>query len=103
MRRANPHLRHGPDQDEWADRIAEDYDNVRAAITFGLEHAPEVAAEMIGNLAFFFWFRGGFATRTPRTARLCSSMTTRGLPTHFASEEELLPQRRTLRRRERCT
>ena len=61
VRRADPHLRHGPDQDEWGDRIAEDYDNVRAAVAFGLEHAPQVAAEVIGNLSFFFWFRGGFA------------------------------------------
>ena len=61
VRRADPHLRHGPDQDEWGERIAEDFDNVRAAITFGLEHAPQVAAEIIGNLSFFFWFRGGFA------------------------------------------
>ena len=61
VRRADPHLRRGPGQDEWGDRIAEDYDNVRAAVGFGLEHAPQVAAEMIGNLGFFFWFRGGFA------------------------------------------
>jgi predicted ATPase/class 3 adenylate cyclase len=61
VRRADPHLRHGPAQDEWGDRIAEDYDNVRAAVGFGLEHAPQVASEMLGNLGFFLWFRGGFA------------------------------------------
>jgi predicted ATPase len=61
VRTADPHLRRGPDQDEWADRIAEDYDNVRAAVGLGLEHAPQLAAEMIGDLAFFFPFRGGFA------------------------------------------
>ena len=59
VRRADPHLRHGPDQDEWGDRIAEDYDNVRAAVRFGLQHAPEIAAEIVGNLGFFFYLRGG--------------------------------------------
>jgi predicted ATPase/class 3 adenylate cyclase len=59
-RRADPQLRRGPGQQEWGDRIAEDFDNVRAAVRFGLEHAPELAARIIGNLGFFFWLRGGF-------------------------------------------
>ena len=59
VRRADPHLRHGPDQDEWVDRIAEDYDNVRAAVRFGLQNAPEITAEIVGNLGFFFYLRGG--------------------------------------------
>ena len=60
-RTADPQLRRGPGQHEWGDRIAEDLDNVRAAVRFGLDHAPELAARIIGNLAFFFWLRGGFA------------------------------------------
>jgi predicted ATPase len=60
-RRADPQLRRGPGQQEWGDRIAEDFDNVRAAVRFGLEHAPQLAARIIGNLGFFFWLRGGFA------------------------------------------
>jgi predicted ATPase/class 3 adenylate cyclase len=59
VRRADPHLRHGPDQDEWGDRVAEDHDNVRAAVRFGLQNAPEIAAEIVGNLGFFFYLRGG--------------------------------------------
>jgi predicted ATPase/class 3 adenylate cyclase len=58
---ADPYLRHGPNQDAWADRVAEDYDNVRAAVAFALDDAPEVAATIIGKLGFFVWFRGGFA------------------------------------------
>jgi len=60
-RRADPQLRRGPGQQEWGDRIAEDYDNVRAAVRFGLDHTPAIAARIIGNLRFFFWLRGGFA------------------------------------------
>ena len=60
-RTSGPQLRRGPGQHEWGDRVAEDLDNVRAAVRFGLDHAPELAARIIGNLAFFFWLRGGFA------------------------------------------
>jgi predicted ATPase len=58
---SDPQLRRGPDQQEWGDRIAEDYDNVRAGIRFGLDHDPAIAARIIGNLSFFVWLRGGFA------------------------------------------
>ena len=59
--RADPYLRHGPDQQQWGDRMAADYDNVRAAMGFALDHAPTVALRMIGRLTFFLWLRGGFA------------------------------------------
>jgi predicted ATPase len=59
--RADPHLRHGPDQQQWGDRMAADYNNVRAAMNFALDHAPTVALRMIGRLTFFLWLRGGFA------------------------------------------
>ena len=36
--RADPHLRHGPDQQVWVERVAADYDNVRRAMSFALEH-----------------------------------------------------------------
>jgi predicted ATPase/class 3 adenylate cyclase len=59
--RADPHLRHGPDQQGWADRIADDYDNIRSAIDFGLAQAPEIALRIVGSITFFVWLRGGFA------------------------------------------
>jgi predicted ATPase/class 3 adenylate cyclase len=59
--RADPHLRHGPDQQEWGERVAADYDNARAAMNFALANAPEVAMRLLGRLAFFIWLRGGFA------------------------------------------
>ena len=59
--KADLQLRRGPDQQEWGDRIAEDYDNVRAGVRFGLDLDPAIAARIIGSMAFFFWLRGGFA------------------------------------------
>ena len=58
--RADPHLRHGPDQQLWGDRIASDYDNIRAAMNFALAQAPLLALRLIGRLTFFVWQRGGF-------------------------------------------
>ena len=59
--RADPHLRHGPDQQQWVARVASDYDNVRAAMDFALEHDLTLALRLVGRLAFFVWLRGGFA------------------------------------------
>ena len=59
--RADPHLRHGPDQQGWVGRIGADYDNVRVAMQFALAEAPGLALQIVGNLAFFIWLRGGFA------------------------------------------
>jgi predicted ATPase len=61
LERADPYVRHGPDQQAWCSRVADDYNNVRAAIDFGIDRAPELAARLIGNVAFFLWLRGGFA------------------------------------------
>jgi predicted ATPase len=59
--RADPHLRHGPDQQGWADGIAAEYDNIRSAVKFALAEAPETALRIVGTIAFFVWLRGGFA------------------------------------------
>jgi predicted ATPase len=61
LERADPYVRHGPDQQTWCAQVAADYDNVRAAIAFGLERAPELAARLVGSVTFFLWLRGGFA------------------------------------------
>ena len=58
---ADPHLRHGPDQQGWIERVALDYDNVRAAMRFALAEAPRVALQIVGSIAFFVWHRGGYA------------------------------------------
>jgi predicted ATPase/class 3 adenylate cyclase len=59
--RADPHIRQGRDQQEWADQIAAEYDNIRSAVGFGLDEAPEIALRLVASLAFFVWLRGGFA------------------------------------------
>jgi predicted ATPase/class 3 adenylate cyclase len=57
---ADSHVRRGPDQQLWSDRMAADYDNVRVAIAYALESAPEIALRIVGTLGFFVWLRGGF-------------------------------------------
>ena len=66
--RADPHLRHGPDQQGWVERVAADYDNVRAAMSFALEHDLTLALRLVGRTSFFVWLRGGFA-EAQRVAR----------------------------------
>jgi predicted ATPase len=58
---ADPALRHGPAQQGWSERLAADYDNVRAAVDFALGSAPELALRLVGSVTFFVWLRGGFA------------------------------------------
>jgi predicted ATPase/class 3 adenylate cyclase len=60
VQRADPHIQHGADQREWADRIAAEYDNIRSAVGFGLDEAPEIALRIVGSMTFFVWLRGGF-------------------------------------------
>jgi predicted ATPase/class 3 adenylate cyclase len=59
--RADPHIQHGADQREWADRIAVEYDNIRSAVGYALAEAPEIALRIVASLAFFVWLRGGIA------------------------------------------
>ena len=59
--RAAPEIEYGGDQREWANRMAAEYDNIRSAVGFGLDEAPEIALRIIGGVAFFVWLRGGFA------------------------------------------
>jgi predicted ATPase/class 3 adenylate cyclase len=60
VERADSDLRHGPDQQGWARRLAAEYANVRAAMRFALDEAPPLALRIVGGLAFFVWLRGGF-------------------------------------------
>ena len=59
MTEADPHLRHGPDQQGWIERVAVDYDNVRAAMRFALAEAPGLRVADRRSIAFFVWLRGG--------------------------------------------
>ena len=59
--RADPHVRHGPDQQRWVKRVAADYDNIRAAMGWALEHDRTLALRLVGRLSIFLWLHGGFA------------------------------------------
>lgn len=59
-RRAEPELV-GAHQREWFDRLAADHDNVRAAMAWGLDHAPRQMLEMAKSL-YWFWQARGHAT-----------------------------------------
>ena len=61
VERADPHIQYGADQREWTDKIAAEYDNIRSAVAFGLNEAPEIALRIVGGISFFVWLRGGFA------------------------------------------
>jgi predicted ATPase/class 3 adenylate cyclase len=57
---ADSHIRRGPEQELWSERMAADYDNLRVAVPYALDSAPEIALRIVGSLAFFVWLRGGF-------------------------------------------
>jgi non-specific serine/threonine protein kinase len=57
---ADAHIRRGPEQELWSERMAADYDNVRVAVAYALDSEPEIALRIVGSLAFFVWLRGGF-------------------------------------------
>ncbi|MDX6599013.1 MAG: hypothetical protein QOE87_2900, partial [Gaiellales bacterium] len=57
---AQPQLS-GRDQVVWAQRLEAEQENVRAAIGWGLEHQPLVAARLVAALGNFWFLHGQFA------------------------------------------
>lgn len=47
-------------QAEWSHRVRTEEDNVRAALEWGLDHQPEEALRLAGNLSWY-WSRSGYA------------------------------------------
>ena len=58
--RAAPQL-YGPRQQSWFARLDAEYNNVRAALAYALEHAPLVALRLAGALGWYWYIRVPFA------------------------------------------
>jgi predicted ATPase/DNA-binding SARP family transcriptional activator/DNA-binding CsgD family transcriptional regulator len=56
---AEPQLS-GAQQQEWAERLEEEHDNLRAALSWSLEKEPEMALRLAGALARFWEMRARF-------------------------------------------
>ncbi len=52
-----------PNMLEWLDRLEADYDNLRAAVEWGLEHDPEAALRLAGPLQGFWISHGYYEAR----------------------------------------
>jgi predicted ATPase/DNA-binding SARP family transcriptional activator len=58
---AAPHLRGSREQRQWVDRLERDYANVRAAVRWCFDNAPDAAMRIAANIAFFAYVHGGVA------------------------------------------
>jgi predicted ATPase/class 3 adenylate cyclase len=56
-RRAEPELV-GPDELSWITHLADEHDNLRAAVQWGLKNDPQKTVELLANLGLF-WSRAG--------------------------------------------
>jgi predicted ATPase/class 3 adenylate cyclase len=70
---ADPHMRGGPEQSIWLERIEAEYDNLRAAIGWALDNHPETAVRLVGGLDWFFWVRGRLSEATAWLERALAS------------------------------
>jgi predicted ATPase/class 3 adenylate cyclase len=71
------------DQLVWLDRLAQDYDNLQAALAWAVDHEPEVALRLSGALTDFWLTRGhpGEGRHWIERALACA-----GAPTHGGAE-----------------
>jgi tetratricopeptide (TPR) repeat protein len=58
VEQAEPELLAGPSQRRWFDRLAEEHDNLRAALAWTIEHDGEQALRLAAALGSFWYFRG---------------------------------------------
>jgi predicted ATPase/class 3 adenylate cyclase len=81
---AAPHLV-GREQRHWVERLERDHSNLRAAIDHLIEHEPERAVQMAGNLEWFWVVRGYAAEGGTRLAKALESV-----PAHSPSRGRAL-------------
>lgn len=50
----------GPDRDPWLREVSDDYDNLRAALSWAQEHDPALGLGLAGDLSWFWYHHGQF-------------------------------------------
>ena len=68
---AEPQLA-GAHQQEWAERLEEEHDNIRASLSWSLEKEPEMALRLAGALARFWEMRARFWKAAGGSRRRCA-------------------------------
>jgi predicted ATPase len=48
----------GPEQLRWLGRLDEEHDNIRAALTYAVDHDPAAALQLVASVIMPWWFRG---------------------------------------------
>jgi predicted ATPase/class 3 adenylate cyclase len=76
---AFPELR-GPDQLEWLERLEAEHDNMRAALSWALEHKQVELALRLGSALWWFWWMRGHNSEGRRWLEQALAMDGRGSP-----------------------
>jgi predicted ATPase/class 3 adenylate cyclase/Tfp pilus assembly protein PilF len=76
---ANPQLR-GPNQLEWLERLEAEHDNMRAALSWALEHKEVEVALKLGGALSSFWLLRDYHSEGRRWLEVALTMDGRGSP-----------------------
>ena len=76
---AYPELR-GPDQLQWFETLEAEHDNMRAALSWALEHKEVEVALRLGGALWWFWWVRGYHSEGRRWLEAALAMDGRGSP-----------------------
>jgi tetratricopeptide (TPR) repeat protein len=76
---ADPELR-GPDQLDWLEKLEAEHDNMRAALSWALEHREVELALRLGGALWWFWWMRGHNSEGRRWLEEALAMDGRGSP-----------------------
>jgi non-specific serine/threonine protein kinase len=83
---AEPHLS-GPEQADWLNRLEADHDNLRAALTWGLESGEAALAMRLAGSLFRFWLVRGYLSEGRRwLGQVLAADQTQALPSAMRSK-----------------